>query len=138
EANAPLGGIYQNEIQHLRTWMLNRAGWMDRRRIDGGLLPVPPIIEGEEGSVTVGFGSSAEGVIYFTTDGTDPRASGGAPRGRVYAEPIPVNGPTTLTGRVLDAGGNWSTPATASFGVSDPPDEATTLHYWSFNATTLA
>ena len=70
--------------------------------------------------------TNAGGVIYFTTDETDPRAygSGAVSAGaQAYAAPLPVNTPTAIRARVLD-GTNWSALVAAVFY---PPQDLSKL-----------
>ena len=72
--------------------------------------------------------------IYFTTDGTDPRESGGAVSGsaQAYSTAIPVNGVTNIAMRVL-SGGNWSGLVSGLFLLAEPAAadnlRVTELHY---------
>jgi hypothetical protein len=66
--------------------------------------------------------TAKSGTIYYTVDGSDPRASGGqmASNGVFsYNSPLKVNGNGTVKARVLD-GKNWSALTEASFSFSDP------------------
>ncbi len=57
------------------------------------------------------------GSIYWTTNGVDPRALGGAVVGALYAEPLRFPATSTLKARVLSPGGEWSPLQEASFVV---------------------
>lgn len=120
-ANSPRAGGYPAEINHLHNWMQNRANWMDRRRTDGGLLPIPPVAafipSGTGGSVTLS--APGGGTIYFTINGSDPRASGGRVGGEAYDGPFTVGNPTEVTARVRDGAGHWSTPTLLSLTDED-------------------
>lgn len=59
------------------------------------------------------------GVIYYTTDGTDPRAPGGAIAGTAYSGTIAVNQTATVQARVRSDAGVWSPVIAAAFIV--PP-----------------
>lgn len=49
------------------------------------------------------------GAIYYTIDGSDPRAAGtGGAVGTLYSGAIPVNQTITIRARVLSPGGEWS------------------------------
>jgi hypothetical protein len=138
-ANSPRGGVYMNEIHHLRDWLVARAGWMDRRRLDGELLPGPPrVLAGSLGQIE--FALPDTGSIYFTLDGTDPRAEGGGVRGHAYAAPVSINGPVSLVARIRDGDGNWSTPTRITLHPTspDPDRDGMLIHYWSFNTESLA
>ncbi len=113
--NTPRAGGYPAETQHLNNWVTVRAGWMDRRSINGGLRPAPPAILTSNETATLSGG----GTLYYTLDGTDPRASGGSPAGQTYSGPISVTGPVILTARSM-SGGVWSTPTTATFNILPP------------------
>ena len=134
----PNGGRYapadmrnwEGEVVHLRNWLSARAKWIDER------FAAPAAITPEGGKFSPGQQiamSSAAGRVYYTTDGTDPRASGGGvARGVLaYTGPITLQGPTTITTRVFDdsepvllnpdreddprTGSFWSAPTTAHF-----------------------
>ncbi len=70
--------------------------------------------------------ANAGGIIYFTTDGTDPRIYGsGAIAGTAqsYSSPITINAPTLVRTRVL-SGGVWSALCEATFY---PPQDLSRL-----------
>ena len=74
------------------------------------------------GAISNGFGlemshTNAAGVIYFTTDGSDPRVFGTgavAANAQAYAEPVVMNAPTQVKARVLN-GSEWSALMDATF-----------------------
>src|SRR5690606_33491219 len=107
---------------HLLTWLQSRATWMDRRKSDNSLLPVPPQVALSQtplpagGSVTL---SAPAGTIYYTLNGNDPRAPGGAIAGSAYAGAITVASAAELVARVRDSGGHWSTPTAMSLLAPD-------------------
>lgn len=72
------------------------------------------------GKVPSGFElsmSGAEGgTIYFTTDGSDPRAESGEPAGAAYSGPVTLEKTGTVKARVLQ-GGDWSPLTEAQFVV---------------------
>ena len=81
------------------------------------------------GSLTPGAGT-----IYYTLDGTDPRAQGGQPSSTAVlydGVPFQLPGSRTLTARALD-GGQWSPVRQARF-LLDPPADADTLRITEIN-----
>jgi hypothetical protein len=84
----PNGGRYdddldgwEGEVQHLKGWLRERVHFMDQQ-----WLPVATFNQ-EGGVVESGFElsmSSPKGAVYYTLDGTDPRASGGVPGGTLF------------------------------------------------------
>ena len=83
------------------------------------------------GGVPAGFAlamshTNATGTIFFTLDGSDPRAYGtGAvtPTASAYDAPVPLNSPTLVRARVLSAG-QWSALVEAMFY---PPQDLSKL-----------
>ena len=79
-------GTWEGEVEHMRDWLHLRLGFMD-----GQFAPTVEfslndevLTAGSEGiSVDVGaaleLSSPGEGLIYYTTDGTDPRGPDGLP-----------------------------------------------------------
>ncbi len=74
------------------------------------------------GGISAGFqmvlSTSESGAeIYFTTDGSDPRAPGGAVVGVEYTTPVAINASTRVRARVRPTSGNWSPEIDLSFAV---------------------
>ncbi|MDB4419175.1 CotH kinase family protein [bacterium] len=92
-----------------------------------GLYPSidPPILSQHGGAVATGFSfsmASDSGVIYFTTDGSDPReAWTGTAVGAAYSTPVALFLSTTVKARTLVAG-EWSALTEASFLVGTLAD----------------
>ena len=61
--------------------------------------------------------SAPAGTLYFTTDGSDPRAWGGgvAPGARLYSGPVPLVESVTLRARARGANNTWSALNEADF-----------------------
>lgn len=64
--------------------------------------------------------SSESGTIYFTIDGSDPRAIGGAAVGTPYTEELVIDQPTFVKARVL-SGGVWSALTEGTFWNAEVP-----------------
>ncbi|MGC4016046.1 MAG: lamin tail domain-containing protein [Luteolibacter sp.] len=61
---------------------------------------------------------SQTGSIYYTTDGSDPRAVGGAIAGSLYSSPgVTLNGLVTVRARFLSSGGVWSALDESTFSA---------------------
>ncbi|VGO20320.1 lamin tail domain-containing protein [Pontiella sulfatireligans] len=61
---------------------------------------------------------SGSGAIYYTTDGSDPRAVGGATAGTAYGSAIALGHSAQVKARVL-SGGTWSALTKATFVVDE-------------------
>ncbi|MDF7798572.1 lamin tail domain-containing protein [Pontiellaceae bacterium B1224] len=104
---------------------------------DDGLIPSvnPPALSLFSGLVAQGTPitlSTASGTIYFTTDGTDPRAVGGAINGAAYSGPIVISRPTHLKARIL-FNGEWSALTEATYWTTEIPLAITELMYHAPN-----
>ncbi len=67
---------WEAEISHMKNWLEARASWVDTQ------YPKPPSFNASSGIVVAGFEltmNSPDGQVVYTTDGTDPRSSGGEP-----------------------------------------------------------
>ncbi len=67
---------YQSEVDYLKTWLAQRSAWIDSQfpvRPSFSQLPGPTAV-----GTTVTLSAGAGAMIYYTMDGTDPRAPGGA------------------------------------------------------------
>ena len=67
---------WEREISHLKGWLKARTEWIDEQFF------TPPTFNQNGGEVDANFQltiSSADGNVYYTLDGSDPRATGGLP-----------------------------------------------------------
>ena len=114
-----VGKTYQDEINWMKQWIAARLAW-----IDGNYTPAP-VLSREGGWITPGADlaiRAPKGLVYYTLNGVDPRASGGG----IVAQALSYTGPITLpaNARVFARARNgvsWSAPAIATFIVSTPP-----------------
>jgi len=118
-----------DEIYHIKSWLAQRAGWIDAQFVRRPLFSRATGIV--DAGTTVTLTAPSGGQVYYTLDGTDPRAPGGdlAPGATLYSEPITINTTTRVTARVLNSswgaflGTNtankipWSGPTAESFLV---------------------
>ena len=139
---APRGGSYQTEVNLMKNWLANRVNFIDTNFLakpvfcaNGGPIPL-----GFQLSMSVPTGATA----YYTTNGVDPRASGGGvePTARIYGSAIVLNENTRLVARAYDpnhynlTGPNnpplsspWSGSTAATFVVATPPLVITEIMY---------
>ena len=127
----PRYGGFAGEIQHLKDWLTNRITWIDSQWLARPTVDVagPVVTPGTQVSL-----SAPVGTIYYTLDGTDPRAPGGGiSAGAVLAQnPITIDGDMAITARVYQAnhtpssgqpgyiatGDDWSAPLVAEYFTS--------------------
>ena len=104
---APRYGSFQGEVNHLRDWLTQRAAWMDSQFIEPPTLSPPGGLVSEGLQVTI---SAMEGQIYYTLNGPDPMAAGGAvaPEALPYSGPITISQNTRIRARIRVGVGSWS------------------------------
>jgi len=110
---------------HLLAHCAQRGLWTG---VQAPSFSVPP---GEvEAGTAVGIGLASEsGAIYYTTDGSDPRAQGGGVAGQAYDSPIVVARTQTVKARTLQ-GETWSPLAEAVYSIGAPARLVLTeIHY---------
>lgn len=100
---------WQTKVTEMKTWMTDRANYLDSQ-----YEPLPSVLPESNlfvSSILVNMSPTAGGTIYYTTDGTDPRASGGGISRSAFAYSIPFNVTqrTRIIARTRD-GANWSGP----------------------------
>lgn len=106
---------YHQHVDYLKDWISTRLAWVDEeftRKPE--FLQSPGVYQnGFDLSLTGG-----EGTIYYTTDGSDPRASGGGIAGTALSGAIPISASTAVVARSL-SGGEWSGPLSGSFIIGE-------------------
>ncbi len=139
DPNSGLGGPAASEFAALREYLTNRVA--NVRGQVGAVVSGPrfsptagEIIPGTQ--VTLSH-TNAGGTIYYTLDGTDPRALGGAPAGIAYSNAITLNDSGAIMARVR-FGTNWSALRQATFNVASHAAavKITEIHYAPGTETT--
>jgi hypothetical protein len=108
-------------FQELRVWADKREANV-RAQLTQPWIPRPQFNQAG-GEVVAGFNltmSAPSGAVYYTLDGTDPRAAGGAiaPTAFLYSTPLVIDQTTHVIARAFD-GSVWSAlPATATFSLA--------------------
>ncbi|MFT6178741.1 MAG: hypothetical protein ACJAQT_003210 [Akkermansiaceae bacterium] len=67
---------WEAEVSHMKNWLETRVSWMDEQYL------AVPNFNTDGGVIAAGFEltmGSPDGQVFYTTDGTDPRMTGGAP-----------------------------------------------------------
>jgi hypothetical protein len=118
---------YQDEIDYLINWITTRMDFLDER-VATDFAPAAPLFNQQGGAISPGFTlivtPNGEGIVYYTTDGTDPYqwAAGGmgslgggiSPTAQRYTSPITINQSTVVQARQLNDG-QWSAVNVATF-----------------------
>jgi hypothetical protein len=120
--DAFVGNSFSDEIDFLKQWIRQRIEWMDHE------FMLPPFFSMHAGTVSRGAKlelRARQGKVYYTLDGSDPRAPGGAvsAAARPYKSSIVLNDTTTVFCRVTD-GTRWSYPSIGKFVVNKPASAA--------------
>lgn len=111
---------WTTNVTTLKTWLQDRGAAFDAQ------FAQPAVFSQDGGAVPAGFTltmSAPAGTIYYTTNGTDPRATGGGIAGTAYTGAVPITATTTVFARVLN-GSAWSGTTVATFY---PPQDLQTL-----------
>ena len=123
---------WTNAIAFCLNWFTNRAGIVLGQLRTDNLFPAvgAPSFSQLGGSVPDGYllelsQTNAGGVIYFTTDGSDPRLLGGVvnPGAQAYSVAIPITTALNVRARVL-VNTNWSAIVE---GILHPPQSLSRL-----------
>ncbi len=100
--NTFVGKSYDDEIGYMKGFIDQRFAWVDKQ-----FVPAP--------SVTLTGGSAQlsaqSGKVYYTTDGSDPRASGGSvsAKAQLAGPGVKISGADRIVARAL-VGERWSAP----------------------------
>lgn len=121
-----IGKTYEDEIGFLKKWVTGRLGWIDSTIVRW------PTVSPQSGYHPNGVDVILESTfpIYYTLDGTDPRAVGGAVSGsaQTYSAPFRLEASTRVIARARN-GTKWSPPAVGNFAVTVPPLRISEIMY---------
>lgn len=120
---------YDLIISEMQKWTYGRYVWIDNQFAKSPTLSLP------EGDVSAGASLvivAPEGTIYYTVDGTDPRATqanGAVAAGALtYSAPLNLNQNVRIFARAK-VGSTWSPPAIATYVVQRPRLVITEIMY---------
>lgn len=145
-SSAPPRGSFQGEVNSLKTWLSNRVDFMDSQFVK------PPTFSAPGTNVSAGYTLTLtvppNTSVYYTLDGSDPRAVGSAtgnnlsPTAGLYTGPITINGNARVVARarnpnqVAITGANnpplksiWSGPIAATYVVNPFPITVSEIMY---------
>lgn len=120
---------YLSEITWMTNWIAGRFAWIDSQFVKaptlntpGGTLPGP---------TSVSIASSGGVPVYYTTDGSDPRAPGGgiSSKAKLYSTVINIPDNRRVVARSRTASGLWSGPVAATYIVQPPLLAVTEIMY---------
>jgi len=112
---SPRVASYQGEVNLMKSWLRTRVEFMDSQFV------APPVLATTPGRVERGAAVAISGptnaTVYYTLDGSDPRARGGgiAPSARPYTGPITVVTNTRVRAR------SWNPAHKPLVGGDNPP-----------------
>jgi hypothetical protein len=97
------GDTYAEEVRWMKEWMTHRLAWIEKQ-----FVPPPSISVADGGKLAL---AAPRGRIFYTLDGTDPRAPGGAVSAKAarYDSPMAVPAGKTVFVRALQEK-RWSGP----------------------------
>lgn len=113
-----VGSTYQEEIDFMKSFIETRFAWIDAQFIAAPKASLATDAVTANSELSLGAPSDKSRRIYYTLDGKDPRASGGAPStsARVYDGPIVLKHDVKLFARAFEEN-LWSSPTVADFKV---------------------
>lgn len=111
-------GGWRGEVEHLAAWLARRGDWIDQQFV------APPVVVESGGQRRISAPAGAW--VVHTVDGSDPRASGGAPSGGAQLSAGTVVVPAGATYRVriqrTDFTGGVGSPWSSSIEVAGIAD----------------
>jgi len=139
--DSPTSNDITNETNVMKNWLSARSAWMDSQ------FTAQPTIVRPAGPITAGSGTLI-GVppgttVYYTVDGTDPRAEGGGFSASAFiytaGSPVPINATMKVIARAWRSGSfavpstNWSGPVESLYLVDETYATADTLRVSAIN-----
>jgi hypothetical protein len=118
---------YPAVLSWVKNWLRQRYAWIDSQMI------LAPSFSRAAGPVNAGSTvalTAPRGTIYYTLNGTDPRAAGGAlaAGALTYGSPVTITANARVFARARYTNG-WSGPAAATYVTQTPPLVITEIMY---------
>jgi hypothetical protein len=139
---SPRAASHQGEVNLMKTWLTSRMSFMDSQFVAPPGLGTPPgpVEPGTQMSLTAPVGRE----VFYTLDGSDPRAVGGgiAPGARLYTEPFVIDANRRVVARSRNLShtartgalnppliSTWSGPVAGTYFTSRPPLICSEIHF---------
>jgi hypothetical protein len=133
------------EIGSMKSWLSTRSTWIDSQfTSQPAILPAAgPVASGQ----TVTFAVPSGTTVFYTLDGSDPRAEGGSPSASSFqytGTPVVVSETTKITARARRTGTfaipatNWSGPVDSLYLVDESYASAATIRVSAIGYRPLA
>jgi hypothetical protein len=103
------GDTYADEVKWMKEWIATRLAWIEKQ-----FVPPPSITTEADAKHTL---ASPRGKVFYTLDGSDPRAPGGAVTSKAVSFDAPFvlpRGKTVFARALLE--GRWSGPTVVTSG----------------------
>ncbi|MEM7264098.1 MAG: CotH kinase family protein, partial [Planctomycetota bacterium] len=116
---------FPGRVNEMKNWLSSRTSWIDSQ------FESPPRLGRSSREIEPGFELSINGgTIYYTLDGSDPRAVGGgiAPGAERYTETLVLDDNAKVVARTR-SGNDWSGPVSGSYWVTRPRLVITEMMY---------
>jgi hypothetical protein len=109
--NYYVGQSFEAEVRWMKDWIAKRLAWIDRQ-----FVAAPTLREDSGGPTRNAALSAREGNMFYTLDGSDPRAPGGeiSPKAAQYIEPIKLPPHARFFARAK-VENRWSPPTRRDF-----------------------
>ena len=113
--NTYVGRSFNDEVNWMKRWIQTRIEWVDEQFLDAPSISLPSGAVPRGADLTL---RARAGKVYYTLDGSDPRASGGrvSPSAQLYARGLVLTTDAVVFCRASQ-GNRWSYPAVARFTV---------------------
>jgi hypothetical protein len=109
EAQGVSAATWTSRLNSMKTYLTQRADWIDSQYVKPPDFSPPPGVQASSFSLTLTNPAAEAGSIYYTLDGTDPRAANGSPQGTLYTGPFAVGTSGVIKARTLTtATSRWS------------------------------
>ena len=97
------------EVNQMRNWIRDRLSWIDSQEFPRPVVQISRLDGSKAYRVSM---ACLTGRVFYTIDGSDPRARGGmlGIKANEYAGPIDVANDLVITARVRSNFGLWSAP----------------------------
>ena len=100
----------------MKNYIETRFSWIDEQFVSAPGFSLKPGVTPTNNKLSLTGPSDKSHRIYYTLDGTDPRAAGGAPSdsAKTYDGPIPLKENARIFTRAAE-GNLWSAPTVGEF-----------------------